>query len=89
MMRPLHIAFPGTIYQTTSRENARAAIDADAADRAALLLLLTGRDKVTLVDKERAYSALSTRRRGPGLSSNVSLVPAAEAVHSHGSITQW
>ena len=89
MMGSLRIGFPGAIDHTTSRGNARAAIDADAADRAAFLILLPGRNKATLVDTERACSALSTLRRGPGLSSNVSLVPAAEAVHSHGSITQW
>ena len=89
MRRSLRIGFPGALDHTTSRGNARAAIDADAADRAAFLILLTGRNKATLVDTESACSALSTRRRGPGLSSNVSLVPAAEAVHSHGQIAQW
>ena len=88
MTRPLRIEFPGAIYHTTSRGHARAAIYA-AADRATFLILPPGRDKATLVDTQRASLALSTLRRGPRLSSNVPIVPAAEAVHSHGQIAQW
>ncbi len=42
MIRPLPIAFPGAMDHTTSRGHARAAIDADAAERAALLSLFPG-----------------------------------------------
>jgi hypothetical protein len=36
----------------TSRGNARAAINVDAADHATLLILLAGRDQAALADKE-------------------------------------
>src|SRR5262245_39232263 len=73
------------MYHLTSCENARAAIDGNAAAHVAFLLL-PGRDQVTLVDKARACSAFSTRSRMPGLSYPVPIVPAAAAVHSHGHI---
>jgi len=84
MTTPLRLELPGAMYHTTGRGSARAAIYAAAADRATVLILFLGRDKATLVDKERAFSALSTLRRMPRLSSHVPIVPAAETVHSHG-----
>jgi hypothetical protein len=45
---------------TTGRGNTRAAIYVDAANHAPFLILLLRRDKATLVDKERAFSAWST-----------------------------
>ncbi len=65
MTIPLRLAWPGAMYHTTGRGNARAAIYAAAADRATVLILLLGRDKATLVDKESASSALSTLRGYP------------------------
>jgi len=89
MTTPLRLAWPGAMYHTTGRGNARAAIYAAAADCATVLLLFLGRDKATLVDKERASEALSTLRRMPRLSPHVPIVSAAETVHSHGHMVQW
>ena len=50
---------------------------------------LPGWDKATLVDKERTFSVLLILGRVPGISYHVPIVPAAEAVYSHGQIAQW
>jgi hypothetical protein len=89
MPKPGRIALPGAMAQTTGHGHTRSPIYAYVADWATLLILLPGWDQAILVDKERAFSALSTRRQKPRFSYRGPLVLAAEVVHSHGQVASW